>query len=472
MSIWKIAWRSIQHRALSSGLTAFSMALGVALVVTVIVIHSVIDQSFRRGVQGYDLIVGPRGSSLELVLNTVFYLGQGEHTIPYRYYEELRFGRYSADVEVAIPIALGGVFRGAPLVATTPEFFEWVETSDARSYTFREGGRNMRAGGFFEAVVGHRAASQANLRVGDTFRIEHGIPDDDDDDDEFTVVGILRPSATPNDQAIFINLEGFYEMHAHHRAGVLEQALRGTRPTTAVTATGEGENGQENDGDDTGMTHAHDHGDFERRLSAILVVTRNQAATAAITRYDMFGAPTEITIDATRGAASPIIASLQRRIGEEMLEAHAVSPVFEIQRLFEGIIGDVQMVLIILAVLIIVVAGIGMMVSIYNSMNERRQEIAIMRALGASRTTVMGIILSESILLSLGGGLVGVIIGHGMIGILGPQIMEYTGIIVSAWHFQPAELILIPGLILLASIVGCLPAVIAYTSDVAQSPSK
>jgi putative ABC transport system permease protein len=110
-----------------------------------------------------------------------------------------------------------------------------------------------------------------------------------------------------------------------------------------------------------------------------------------------------------------------------------------------------------------------MMVSIYNSMSERKQEIALMRALGARRLTVMTIILLESILLSLGGGVLGLLLGHMLIGGMGPWISEYTGIVIRVWDFQVAELILIPGLILLASVVGFLPAAVAYKQDVATS---
>jgi putative ABC transport system permease protein len=102
-------------------------------------------------------------------------------------------------------------------------------------------------------------------------------------------------------------------------------------------------------------------------------------------------------------------------------------------------------------------------------MSERRQEIALMRALGARRLTVMTIILLESILLSLGGGVMGVFFGHLLIAGIGPLISEHTGIIVRFWDFQLAEVILIPGLILLATIVGFLPAAVAYKQDVATS---
>jgi len=153
-------------------------------------------------------------------------------------------------------------------------------------------------------------------------------------------------------------------------------------------------------------------------------------------------------------------------------DAQAAMPAEEVTRLLEGIVGNIQAVLLVFAVMIVIVAGIGMMVSIYNSMSERRHEIAVMRALGARRTTVMSIILLESILLSLGGGIIGLVLGHSLIGLLAPQIMEHTGVVVHALQFQAAELILIPGLVFMASIVGYLPAVIAYRTEVAESLSE
>ncbi len=150
-------------------------------------------------------------------------------------------------------------------------------------------------------------------------------------------------------------------------------------------------------------------------------------------------------------------------------DAQAAIPAEEISRLFEKIVGNIEVVLLVFAVMIVLVAGIGIMVSIYNSMNDRRHEIAIMRALGARRSTVMMVILLESILLSLGGGLLGLGLGHGLLAIAGPWIAEKVNLPLSMLDFQPVELILIPGLIGLASIVGYLPAVAAYRTDVGKS---
>ena len=128
-----------------------------------------------------------------------------------------------------------------------------------------------------------------------------------------------------------------------------------------------------------------------------------------------------------------------------------------------------RIILIVLTVLIVVVSGLSILVSIYNSMNDRRHEIAVMRALGASRNTVMLIVLLESILLSVGGGIAGWLIGHGLSVALNPWIVEHTGVTMRLFQFVPYESVIIPGLVLLAALVGYLPAMAAYRTDVAKS---
>lgn len=411
MSLWKIAWRSIQRRALASTLTAISMGLGVALVVAVLVIHTVVDQSFRRGGEGYDLIVGAKGGQLELVLNAVYYLGQPAGTMPESYYKEFTEGEFALDVETAIPICIGHAYQDTNflVVGTTAEMFEELRYRDNQKYEFAEG-RNFDAAEPFEAVIGHTAARETRLKVGDTFgNPHHGEIGADDDPIKFTVVGILARTGTPNDKAMFINREGFYQIHSGHAAEAPD-------------------------------AHAgHDHASDGRTVSAVLL------------------------------CVDPLnLQRLKRQIDDGSV-AQAVYPSVVITEFLNSIVGNVQWILLIMAVLIVIVAGLGIMVSIYNSMSDRRHEIAIMRALGAGRVTVMLVILLESILLSLGGGLLGVLLGHGLIGLLGPRIMQEMNVSVGLFHFQTIELILIPGLILLASVVGYLPAAAAYRTDVARS---
>ena len=152
MSLWKIAWRSIQQRALASSLTAVSMALGVTLVISVLVIHGVIDASFRENAQGYDVIVGGKGGSLQLVLNTVYYLSRPTQNLPYRFYKEFtEHGHFADAVQVAIPVCMGDNYQGFRVVGTTPQFFETL-TYQGQKVQFAEG-RRFDPEHYFEAVI-------------------------------------------------------------------------------------------------------------------------------------------------------------------------------------------------------------------------------------------------------------------------------------------------------------------------------
>ncbi len=417
---------------MASGLTAFSMGMGVALVVTVLVIHSVISQSFRRGAQGYDLIIGAKGSPLQLVLNTVFHLSQPLENIPYSYYQEFVEGRFAPAVEAAIPICTGHDYKGYPAVATIPEYFEKLTYLEDKKYSFAEG-QNFDQENYWDAVLGDVVARRTGLKLGDTFSpvaqaVEAG---EKHHHHEFKVVGILDHTGTPNDRAIFMNIEGFWREPAHMKSQPSGAAfLSGKSGATAGNAAEEAED--------------HDHEadqPLKKEISAILVCAQH--------RQNLW-----MTLDSV--------------VNKEHV-AQAVHPTLEIERLFDSIIGNIQLLLLVLAVLVVVVAGIGIMVSMYNSMSDRRHDIAIMRALGASRYTVMSIILMESILLSLGGGALGLLIGHSLIGSMSTTIADQTGVIVKPWDFQTIELILIPGLIVLATLVGYLPAMYAYKTDVVKS---
>ncbi|MGY8770146.1 MAG: ABC transporter permease, partial [Pirellulales bacterium] len=165
--------------------------------------------------------------------------------------------------------------------------------------------------------------------------------------------------------------------------------------------------------------------------------------------------------------------------------AQVVQPIIEIYTLFDVFVKPIKTILLVMTIVICIVSGISILVSIYNSMSERKHDIAVMRALGASRKSVMGIVLVESILLSVGGGLLGWIGGHLILGAASPTIEARTGVTIGIFDIAPSsktldaylpfgimistEFLIIPGLILLAIIVGFLPAYTAYKTDVANA---
>jgi len=435
MSFWKIAWRNMQQRALASSLTGLSMALGVALMILVIVIHGVTVDQFESDAQGYHLIVGgSKGGELQLVMTTVFHLGRPLVPIPYSYYKKFVDGEFAPYTETAIPFCLGDSFDGGGqmfrVVATTPDMFDKLiygsnRDGSLKRYQFQQG-RNFKTENFFEAVLGSVVASKTGMKAGDTFQPTHGISQGGDRHDEFTVVGVLAPTGTANDRALFINIEGFYLLEGH--ALTPEENASGSSPSKES------------------HVHEHDHKqplpEAQREVTSILVVCSNEFA--------------------------PMILDKKINKGADRV-AQAVAPASVVTRLLDRIIGPVRIVLLVLTVLIVIVAGISILVSIYNSMSERSHDIAVMRALGASRTAVMAIILVESILLSLLGGIAGVLLGHAVLGLVGPVVEAHAGISLKFWQFNWQEGLLVPGLVIFASLVGFLPALTAYRTDVGRT---
>ena len=352
--------------------------------------------------------------------------------------------------ELAIPLCLGDYFGRFRVVGTTPAMFDdlvW-DIENNRKFEFAQG-RNFQwhdaENGYFEAVVGATVAREMDVKLGDKISPAHGDPEGHQHERKFTVVGILAPSGTPNDRAVFVNMEGFYLMEDH--AMPLDEAKTGGSRRSPG---------------------ADPRGNMARRSEA----TRKQAGDRAHVRCRC----------QSSSARSPRSCSMSIRIFapgmengiNESTQAQAVLPVAVIYGLFEFIVNPIQWTLLVLTAMICVVSGISILVSIYNSMSERRGEIAVMRALGAGRGTVMSIILLEATLLALGGGLLGWLAAHLACYAASPWIEQQTGVRVGLFDLTtlPVEAVLIPLLVLLAVLVGIWPAISAYRTDVAKSLGK
>ncbi|MHB8973354.1 MAG: ABC transporter permease [Pirellulaceae bacterium] len=499
MSMWMIAWRSIQQRGLASSLTAFSMALGVMLVVAVLSIHGVIQASFQNNANlGYNLIVGAKGGKLQLTLNSVYYLSQPIENISYDFYMEFlsqaererelqdalrphgqsRDGEFAPYVDAAIPLCLGDYFGRFRVVGTTPDMFAKLKfgPDGDRAYQFVQG-RNMQRhsdeNGFFEAIVGSTVAREMQVQLGDRIATTHGDPEGEGHGRKFTVVGILVPSGTPNDRAAFVNMEGFYLMKGH--AKPLKQ--NDNSPQEGPGLLGPRTSSTPDEAETHGAVPAQDEhaATFEDQLALPALPVEQREVTAILIRTN-----------------SNLVAPLLQNAINEGPQAQVVLPILEIFTLFEVFVKPVQLILLVLTAMICVVSGVSILVSIYNSMAGRRHEIAVMRALGASRTAVLSIVLIESIMLSIGGGMAGWLMGHLLNWGTSPLIERRTGVSIGFFDFAPSinlyqllgglgdvqwmsvssEILLIPSLLILAVIVGFLPALAAYRTDVAASLGK
>lgn len=479
MNLLQIAWRNFLQRALSSFLTTLSLALGVALVVMVLAAYGIISDAFKQNASvGYNLVVGPKGSALQLTLNSVYYLSQPVENLPYTEYMEFmsqaeraeqvaRFGgreslgdsagRYAPYIQpagYAIPLAMGDYFGEFRVVGTTPAFFEKLRYGPDvdQPFEFSEGRAFVEHSpehGYFESVIGWRVADEMNVGVGDEIFPTHGDPSGHGHDLGFTIVGVLAPTGTPNDRATFVNLEGFYLMDGHAKP-VEEDA--GTEEDAAAA-----EDADDADDESPAEEAASEEGAATEKMSAakfkpLSIPQREVSAILVRTGMPFFGPQMQNVIN-------------------EGVRSQAAAPVGEITKLLTMIVSPLLTALMVITVITCIVAAVGILVSIYNSMNDRRRDIAVMRALGARRDTVTAIVLTESLLIAVLGGVLGWLLAHIAILAAGGYIERQTGVQVTLFTTSPYEMLILPLVLGLAALAGLLPAVVAYRTDVSANLS-
>lgn len=446
MNLLAIAFKSLRQRTLSSVLTSFSVALGVMLMVAVLVIYGIISNIFSQQSIGYDLIIGPKGSELQLVLSTVYRVAPPIENLPYSYYVKFK---EREGIEAAIPVAFGDTTQqgGFPICGTTPEYFEH-EFAPRREFKVR--------GNFFlkpfQAVIGSQVARQNGWDLGSQLQLVHGGGDGHVHDEKFEVVGVLSPTGTPNDKTVFVHLAGFYSISGHDKP--LSEGIKREREFYGLPPLTPEEMEQEVKILDKKFGHHHEHKPGTQHFHDIAEVQKE--VTSILVKCD---------------SKYPLLPPLIRSELKKGFQAQAVNPIIPMRSLMDDILGNVKNILLVLTGLIILVSGIGIFVSIYNSMAARKREIAIMRALGAQRLTVFGIILFESLILCVGGGLLGLALGHGLVFAAAPIVEAKTGLLIDPWKFEWLEFSLFPALGLLATLVGLVPGLTAYRTDVAEALS-
>jgi putative ABC transport system permease protein len=445
-----IAWKNVRQRAVASSLTSLSIALGVMLMVLVLVIFGILQSTFNQRSINYHLIVGAKGDPLQLVLSTVYHISPPIENLPYRFYLDLLADKR---VEAAIPLAMGDVTEEGnfPIVGTIPQFFE-IDYAPKRPFLINGTAFHQP----FDAYIGSRVAQENGWKLGTKLKLRHGGAGGDHvHDEEFTVVGLIAPTGTPHDKTVYVHLDGFYQISGHDKplgeAIKREREFYGEPALNAEEMAAEIKKIQAKYG-----THDHDHGheghDHAHHGHAHETPPIQKEVTAIL-----LNCKTDI-------AANLLSGELKKGY-----KAQAVNPIFPMQRLMTEILGPFEQLLLLMTAMIVLVSGIGIFVSIYNSMTARRREIAIMRALGAQRGTVFAIILVESIILCVGGGLLGLVLGHAMVFVAAPMVEVRTGLIVNPLTFEPIEAVLFPVLLGMAVLVGFLPGMTAYRTDVAES---
>jgi putative ABC transport system permease protein len=405
--------RSLRQHLLSSSVTAAATALAAGLLMSVFAIKAQTRAAFVSGGSGFDAVLGARGSQLQLVLNTVFHLETSPGNIPWSMYEQIR---RDPRVSLAVPYAVGDNYQGFRIVGTTPSLFEQAKVG-------REGFHVAPGGRYFdpaknEAVVGSFAARKTGLKVGSHFNPYHGFVFDESAKhaEDYEVVGVLEPTSTPNDRAVWIPIDGIYRMKGH--------VLRGTG--TAYEAV-----------DGKAIP------DENKEVSAVML--RFRAPTAGFMLDQMINKQGRV-------------ATLAWPIGTVMAE------------LLDKL-GWMDKVLALVCLLTALVSTFAILAALYNTINERRREFAILRALGARKATVFSAIIMESAALAAIGSLAGFAVYAVIVAAAASVLREQTGVVLEAWRWHPALALTPLGLTAVGAFAGTIPAFKAYSVDVAEGLS-
>ncbi|MFL0866417.1 ABC transporter permease [Vibrio parahaemolyticus] len=411
-AVIKLAWKSLMNRKATAVLTIMTVAISVILLLGVERIRTQTKDSFANTISGTDLIVGGRSGQVNLLLYSVFRIGNATNNIDWKSYQELSQHRA---VDWAIPISLGDSHKGFRVMGTNHSYFEHYKYGSKQPLTFSKG---KEFNGLFETVLGSDVAKQLGYQIGSEIIIAHGISDvgfSRHDKLPFKVVGILAPTGTPVDKTVHVSLEAIEAIHVGWESG----ARLGPTPDAKVL--------QERD--------------FQpKQITAMLVGLKSRIQTFA----------------------------LQRQINNYPKEPlSAIMPGVALHELW-GMMSVAEQALMAVSGFVVIAGLLGMLSSLLTSLQERRREMAILRAMGARPRHVFSLLISEASLLTAAGIVTGVLGLYAILALLQPLIQQHYGINLTLSTLSTYEWMLLSFVQCAGIVIGFIPAFRAYRQSLSD----
>lgn len=434
--VFALSLRSIANRRLSVALTVVAVALAVALLLGVERLRNDARAGFAQTLSGTDLVVGARGGPVQLLLYSVFHLGNATNNVSWASIEHVAG---LPQVKWLVPIALGDSHRGHRVVGTTAAFFAQYRYGEGRALVFAAGRpfaeAPARAEDIFEVVIGAEVAARHGYRIGQRIVLSHGGVGSgiggggiggatnaggprfaEHADKPFTIVGVLARSGTPLDRALLVSLEGIEAIHIDWLGGA---------PMPGVTIAPE---------------HVRKFDLRPKSVTAALVGLHSRTAVFRV----------------------------QRQINTHADEAlTAILPGATLQELW-GLVGIAEQALLAVSALVVAVGLAGMIAVVVASLGERRRELAILRALGASPRQVFALLAVESLLLALAGIAVGLALLYGVGAVLAPWLASAHGLQLSLGWPTTGEWRLLAAVLVASLLASLVPALRAYRYSLAD----
>jgi len=429
----KLAFKNILNKPLSLALSLTLFALGTGLITVLFLLNKQLGDQFERNLAGVDLVIGAKGSPLQLILCNMYHIDAPTGNIAIDESKAFLNPKHPL-IKKSIPLSLGDNFKGYRIVGSTPGFLTLYDVGFAEGRLWRKN---------FEVVIGAAVAESLGVGLRDTFYSAHGFVDDDeflhDYTEPFRIVGILKPSGSVVDNLVLCSSETVWLVHAHSET---DTDAPTTQPMVDIPTTPEQYTEEE------------------------LLELHAQSVEALLARSDW-----DITslLVQFRGRNYQTL-NMQRNINEQT-NLQAATPAIEINRLYL-LMGVGIDALRALAILIMIVSGLSVFISLLNALKERRYELALMRVLGASKTKLLVLILLEGALIATGGYLLGALIGHGAVGLLSGYMMDSYRYALDATEILPQEGILLVSCIVVGMAAALLPAIQAYRTDIAATLTR
>lgn len=441
-----LAAKSLRNRLLTTALTVVSIALSVTLLVGIENVRTGMRESFSNTISQTDLIVGARGGTTQLLLYSVFGMGAPTSGLSWETYERIRA---HPAVEWTIPWSLGDSHRGYRVIGTTDEFYQHYRFRGDRAVEFAAG---RAAANEAEVAVGSEVADQLGYAIGDPVTLSHGMGSlsfVDHDQHPFEVVGILEPTFTPIDRALYVTLDGIEAMHEGFEAS-------GVTPI----GFGAGPGGQPSFAPPP-MPGA------QPPAFAPATSTESVDVAPAAEPVDPDHAGHDHPVDGITsffvGAGSRLDAlQLQHEINQfEDEPLTSVLPGIALAEMWRSV-GYAEDALKIVTAFVVVVGLLGMIVSLYTSLNERRREMAILRSIGARRGRIVSLLVLESGLLSVLGCVIGVALVYALLFLGQGPIERNFGLHVPIRPLGTMEWRYIGVIVTAGFLLGLIPALKAY----------
>ena len=445
MQVIKLAIASLLSRKSNAILTLLAIAISVMLLLGVERVSQETRTGFANTISGTDLIVGARSGSVNLLLYSVFHIGNPTNNVSWETYQHWA---NNSQVTWSVPIALGDSVRGFPVVATEPTFFEYFRYGQQQPLVFTNGAPFSQE----NAVIGAEVARQLGLKVGDELVVAHGtgsISFHEHDDQPLTISGVLARTGTPVDQAIYISLRDLDIMHGGHA---------------------------HDDHDHEHLSDEHEHHDHEHQSDEH---EHHEHHSQHADEHEHHGGeqhheqPPIPSVSAFMlGLQSrPRAIFMQREINTYRAEPlTAIMPGATLQDLWRTLSGF-ERALSVVSGFVLLAGLLGMLATILASLRERRREMAVLRSIGAGPGTIFTLLVSETVVLTLAGIAVGIGMLYGFIFALAPYIQSNFGVVVELGGISSAEWLRVAIVLGAGFVISLIPAWQAYRNSLTDGLS-